>query len=270
MQYLKQRNVFRNHPFAKRQDRTLKAQTINDYMRSLSAVWLWLENEGYIDINPFSRIRIPRATRTLIIPYSVEQISALLAVIDNKTPIDWRDLTMVLTFLDAGPRVSELCGLQLEDVDLNQRLLKVYGKGAKERQVPIGARVQRAMWKYAQHYRPEPASPRFNNFFLTRDGMPLTRRHVGTVLRRYSEKVDLPGVIYSPHRIRHTFAITYLRNGGDVFTLQRILGHSSLDTVRLYLNLASVDIQAAHRRYSPVDNLSVRLPKYKGLRDKRK
>ena len=265
IRYLQQRNVFSKHPYARSQDRHLTQQSINDYMRSISAFWSWLKDEELIDVNPFSKVKIPPSTEAIIIPYPAEQIGALLAVVDNRTPVGSRDMAMILTFLDAGPRVSELCGLQFEDVDLDQKLMKVHGKGAKERQIPIGSKVQRAMWKYVQHSRPKPASPRFDNFFLTRDGRPLTRRHIGTMLRRYSEKTGLVGVKFSPHRFRHTFAISYLRNGGDVFTLQRILGHSSLDTVRLYLNLASVDIQAAHRRYSPVDNLSVRVWKNKRI-----
>jgi site-specific recombinase XerD len=265
IRYLQQRNVFRKHPYARSQDRHLTRQSINDYMRSISAFWSWLKDEELIDVNPFSKVKIPPPTQAIIVPYSAEQIGALLAVVDRKTPVGSRDMAIMLTFLDAGPRVSELCDLPFDDVDLNERLIKVHGKGAKERQIPIGSKVQRAMWKYVQYCRPKPASPRFDNFFLTRDGRPLTRRHVGTMLGRYSEKTGLVGVKFSPHRFRHTFAISYLRNGGDVFTLQRILGHSSLDTVRLYLNLASVDIQAAHRRYSPVDNLSVRAPKNKRI-----
>jgi len=88
-------------------------------------------------------------------------------------------------------------------------------------------------------------------------GMPLTKTYIETLLKRYAKKAGIEGVRCSPHTFRHTFAISYLRNGGDVFSLQHILGHSSLDVVRIYVNLAQVDIKAAHRRYSPADNMNL-------------
>jgi len=263
IRHLQQRQAFSHHPFAGKQNRRLNGGAVNDYMRSISAFWTWLLMEEILDTKLFIRVKIPKAPHTVIVPYPTEQIDALFAVIDSRTPVGCRDLAMVFTFLDAGPRVSELCQFEMEDLDLNQRLVKAKGKGDKERILPLGARTQRAMWKYIEHSRPEPASPRADYLFLTRDGRQLTRRHIGNILKRYGDKVGLLGVKYSPHRFRHTFAINFLRNGGDVFSLQRILGHSSLDTVRIYVNLANVDIQDAHRRCSPVDNLPLKSFRHK-------
>ncbi|MFC2058157.1 tyrosine-type recombinase/integrase [Chloroflexota bacterium] len=256
--YLQERKAFSNTPSAKPKNKCLSAQTINDYMRSIRAFWSWLVREEYITSNPFSKLVIPKPPRLVIKPYSEEELNALIAVIDTGTAVGFRDWAIILTFLDTGTRVSELCTLQFEDTDLTQKLLKVRGKGSKERFLPIGLKTQRALWKYAERYRSVPAGPQFNNFFLTRDGTPLTRRHVGKLIKRYDEKAKLPGVNYYPHKFRHTFAINYLRNGGDVFSLQRILGHSDLDMVRRYLNWATVDIQTAHQRCSPVDHLSLK------------
>ncbi|MBN1368298.1 MAG: tyrosine-type recombinase/integrase [Dehalococcoidales bacterium] len=258
--HLQQRRVFYHHPFAGKQNQCLTKGAVNDYMRSLSAFWAWLFREEIIDINVFTKVKIPKAPHRIIVPYFTEQIDALLAVVDGRTSVGCRDLAIVLLLLDDGPRASELCQFELENLDLNQRLLKAKGKGDKERILPLGTKTQRAIWKYIEHSRPEPANPRANYLFLTRDGQQLTRRHIGTILKRYGEKV---GVKYSPHRFRHTFAINFLRNGGDVFSLQRILGHTTLDTVRIYVNLANIDIQDAHRRCSPVDNLS-----FKSFRNK--
>jgi integrase/recombinase XerD len=163
----------------------------------------------------------------------------------------------VLIFLDTGIRVSELADLTLENVNLDHMQLKVYGKGSKERTVPIGVRVQRAIWKYLQQYRPDPASPRFTTLFLTKDGKPVTKGRIETQIKRYEERAGITGVRCSPHTFRHTFATSYLRNGGNVFSLQRILGHSSLETTMVYINLAQTDVQDAHRRYSPADNIDL-------------
>ncbi len=141
--------------------------------------------------------------------------------------------------------------------------MKVYGKGAKERVVPIGARVQRAIWKYLQRYRPQPSNPLCHNLFLTQIGEQITVNRLEAIIKNRGKRARIEGVRCSPHTFRHTFAISYLRNGGNVFSLQRILGHESLDMVRNYLNIATSDLQAAHQRYSPVDILRLKEAKIK-------
>jgi integrase/recombinase XerD len=191
-------------------------------------------------------------------PFSEDQIRALLGVIDTKSHIGFRNWAIILTLLDTGMRVSELTDLKMNDVNLAQRCLKVLGKGNKERIVPIGVTVQRAIAKYLNKYRPSPLYPLSDNLFLSRDGMPLTPNGVQSMIEKYANSAGITGVRASPHTFRHTFAITYLRNGGDVFTLQRILGHETLDMVRQYVCLAQYDLQEAHLRCSPVDNLKIR------------
>ena len=164
---------------------------------------------------------------------------------------------MFLTLLDTGVRASELTGLTLENLNLGDSMITVEGKGAKERAVPIGARVQRAIWKYFHHYRPQPAYPRICNLFLTREGEPITVNQLEAIVEKYGDMAAIEGVRCSPHTLRHSFAITYLRNGIDVFSLQRILGHSSLDIVKIYPNLAETDVKASHRKFSPADNMAM-------------
>ena len=247
-----------NQPFTGPQNKGLTGHTINCYLRALRAFWSWLIYEEYIDINPFAKIKVPKPPKKVIMPFSQEQISALLASIDTKSATGFRDWVLTLTLLDTGIRVSELTELKQEDTDLVRRCLKIYGKGNKERMVPIGITVQRALGKYINKYRPKPAYPLSDNLFLNRDGMPLTPNRVQSIVEKYALKTDLKGVRPSPHTFRHTFAITYLRNGGDVFTLQRILGHETLDMTRNYVTIAQCDLQEAHLRCSPVDNLRVK------------
>jgi integrase/recombinase XerD len=154
-------------------------------------------------------------------------------------------------------RVSELCHLKLSDVALEEGMLKVLGKGNKERLIPIGKQVQRLLWRYISRYRPEPLSANGNILFLNRDGKPLTKERVEKILTRYGRKAGLKGVRCSPHTLRHTAAVKFLRNGGDVFSLQRMLGHSSLEMTRRYCELADTDVKRAHMTASPVDNLSL-------------
>ncbi len=256
--YLQNIRAFMEHPYTGPQKKGLSGHTINCYLRAIRAFWGWLIYEEYIDINPFDKIKVPKPPKKVIMPFSQEQISALLGSIDTKSATGFRDWALILTLLDTGIRVSELTELKLEGTDLVRRCLKIHGKGNKERMVPIGITVQRALGKYINKYRPKPAYPLSDNLFLNRDGMPLTPNRVQSIVEQYALKTDLKGVRPSPHTFRHTFAITYLRNGGDVFTLQRILGHETLDMVRNYVTMAQCDLQEAHLRCSPVDTMKLK------------
>jgi len=219
------------------------------------AFWSWLAGEGIIDENPFARVKIPRAPRKVIPTFSPSQIRALLGAIDSTTPEGFRDCTVILTLLDTGLRVSELAGLRLGNAWLEEGVLKVTGKGGKERIIPIGKGVRRLLWRYISGVRPEPENPSCDAVFLTADGRPLTVHRIRNRMTVYGRRAGLSGVRCSPHTLRHTAAVSFLRNGGDVFSLQRLLGHSTLLMTRHYCELADTDVRRAHATASPVDNL---------------
>ena len=143
--YLQNTWAFMEHPFTGPQRRGLTGHTINCYLRAIRAFWSWLIAEEIIDINPFDKIKIPKPPQKVITPFSEEQIRSLLSSIDTRLPIGFRDWAIILTLLDTGIRVTELTELKLEDASLVQRYLKIHGKGNKERIVPIGISVQRAL-----------------------------------------------------------------------------------------------------------------------------
>ena len=178
-----------------------------------------------------------------------------------------RDLAMVLLMLDCGLRVSELININVEDVNLAEGYIKISaGKGNKERMVPIGSFVQKMIWKYLNHSRPQPVTEKITRLFLCDGGLPLSSNGVQQMLRRCARRAGISGVRCSPHTFRHTFAKNYLMNGGDIFSLQKILGHSSLASVRVYLNLFATDLKTQHRRFSPVDNMAENRSIYRFIR----
>ena len=254
--HLQQKRCFSNHPYSKAQQRGLSGHTINTYMRSIRAFWSWLVQEEIITFNPFSKLRIPNPPKKVIDTFSLYQIESLLGVISGSAE-GHRDVVIVLTLLDTGLRVNELINLRMENVWLEEGLIKVLGKGNKERLVPIGRQIRKLLWRYITRYRPEPARPNLDNLFLTRDGRPLTKNRVDSIMKHYGKMAGLTGIRCSPHTLRHTFAISYLRNGGDVFSLQKILGHSSLEMTRRYCELADADMRKAHATASPVDNMAI-------------
>lgn len=141
--HLKQVKAYKHHPFTRPQDKGLSGHAVNCYLMTVRAFYSWLIREEIVLSNPFVKVRIPKPSIKVIPTFSESQIQALVGVITTSTPVGYRDWTMILTLLDTGLRANELVSLRLED-----GVVKVCGKGGKERAVPIGARVQRAMWKY--------------------------------------------------------------------------------------------------------------------------
>jgi len=242
-----------NNPMKPTQEAGLSPKTIQGYARTIKAFFSWAAREGYIDQNPAKLLKIPKAPRVLIATLSNSQIRRLLSVVDPRTARGFRDHCMMIVLLDTGIRLSELVGLRIDNLDLERGVFKVMGKGARERLVPFGAKVQTALWKYVHKFRPEPFHPNICNLFLRANGLALTSDQVYRLIRNYGRRVGIEGVRCSPHTFRHTFAKNFLVNGGDLFTLQKILGHSSLAVVRMYVELTPEDVRIQHRQYSPVD-----------------
>ena len=255
--YLQQKRCFSNHPFSRIQDRGLSSHTVNCYLRSLRAFWGWLLEEETIDTNPFTKVRLPRISQKVMPTFSNLQLQQLLAAIDLQSPQGYRDYTIVLTLVDTALRASELTGIRMDDLRLNEGLIRVLGKGRKERIVPIGRQLQRVIWRYVERYRPQPVTQNLDFLFLTNDGKRVSKGRLESIIKKYGEQAGIKGVRCSPHTLRHTAAISFLRNGGDVFSLQRMLGHSSLEMTRHYCELADVDVKRAHLTASPVDSLDL-------------
>lgn len=241
---------------APRSKRPLSGATIQGYVRTLKAFFSWAEKEGYIAVNEMVKIPVPKAVSKVINTLTHDQISKLANICQLSNGNGHRNLTILLLLLDTGIRVSELVSIELDDINLAEGYIKIrIAKGGRERVVPIGSLVQKSLWKYINSYRPQPLTQQITRLILSDKGLPLTKSGIQQMLRRYGRRAGLNSVRCSPHTFRHSFAKNYLLNGGDIFSLQKILGHSSLASVRVYLNLFSTDIQKQHQRFSPVDNL---------------
>ena len=165
---------------------------------------------------------------------------------------------MVLLLLDTGMRVSELIGMEMKHLHLDQGYLTVVGKGDKQRAIPLGQSSRKLLVAYIRKHRPEPSLPQLDRVFLTRSGGPLRADYLYAILSDACRQVGITGKRLGPHTCRHTFARSFLLNGGDLLTLQRILGHTSLEVVKLYVNLRTEDLLAQQWKYSPMDTLKAR------------
>ncbi len=169
---------------------------------------------------------------------------------DNERPTALRDRAIIYLLVDTGLRASELCELRLRHVDLKNHRVIVMGKGRKERTLPIAPRTAQALWRYLSTRDDTGRDTAY--LFTTHLGSPVSRYSLRRMLSLIGQRAGVSGA--HPHRYRHTFAINFLRNRGNIFALQRILGHESLTMVNNYLAIAQTDIQAAHNDASPVTN----------------
>jgi len=254
--YLLKRNRFENHPYTPVRLEPLSTATVHCHVRTLRAFFSWLVNEGLIEENIARDLKPPKLVKKAICTLSDAEIVAILHTLNLNNHCEARDLTIFMLLLDNGLRIGELVSLKMEDVHIAEGFLKVMGKGKKERIVPIGNNAQKALQRYLFRYRPRPAHAGIENVFLSIHSTPLTENSMKLMFARLSQKSGVQRL--HAHLCRHTFATRFLVNGGDVFTLQQILGHSTLEMVRHYVNLASNDIIIQHQRYSPLDHLNFR------------
>lgn len=160
-----------------------------------------------------------------------------------------------MMLLDTGLRIGEVARLKTDDLHLDKGIIKVLGKGKKDRFVPIGSNSQKVLQRYLFRYRPRQNDSQNDHVFLSTDGSPLTENSPKLMFARLAHRSGVKRL--HAHLCRHTFATKFLINGGDVFSLQQILGHATLEMVSHYVNLASSHVTLQHRRFSPLDRLNL-------------
>jgi len=250
---LQEKPKFSNHPYNKPQTAKLSAQSIDTYCRGIRAFFAFLKREGFISTNTIAKVTMLKTPEVVIPTFSENEIAKLLSQPNLKTNEGYRDYCILLTLIDTAVRLSGLANLKTEDIDFEQNLFRVMGKGQRERFVPFGRRVAKALMKYQIKCRPEPIGT--DNFWLRWDGRPLLPKRIEKLVSAYGKKAGLKRCY--AHKLRHTSSVMYLRNGGDVFCLQKKLGHRSLVMTRHYSNLADSDVRAQHLRYGVADRLKI-------------
>jgi site-specific recombinase XerD len=220
---------------------------------TLSGLYTWLTSDdiALVETNPVKAVPPPKLPQRVVKTLTHEQINQLLKAADRaRTPR--RAKALILFHLDTAARASEIATVQLANTDLKSGRVKVKGKRNKERFVYLGKRAISALWLYISDERPDPARASDDHLFLTFDGYPMNRHSVRRVVYRLAAWA---GIKASPHLFRHTSAIEHLRHGMDAFSLQKLLGHETLEITRGYLSaLADEDVEVQARRTSPADN----------------
>lgn len=211
-----------------------RATSVVRALSSVRSLYRFLMREGETTRDPSAGVRRPKLPRSLPRPLSVQDVMKLLASPPAGTPVGLRDRAVLETLYGAGIRISELVGLDVDDVDLEEGSVRVFGKRSKEREVPLGRYARQAITAYLRQARPGFASARSRSaLFLNQRGGRLTRQGCSKILAAHVERAGIRKRV-TPHTLRHSFATHLLEGGADVRVVQELLGHASVATTQVY------------------------------------
>lgn len=230
-----------------------KPYSIHDYYGCVKRFFNWLVAEEMLEQNPMRNIRPPRYPKEIITPFKVEQVKDLL-LLCNDSFLGMRNRAIILTFVDTGLRLSEMANIQLKDIDFDRGVIKVVGKGAKERIVGIGKTAQKALLKYLLIRRDNLPC-----LWVTEERRPMKFRGIQIMIRRLGKRAGLKNVRCSPHTFRHTFGTHAMLNGASEREVQLLLGHSSDRMTKRYTaTITSENVVGRHSQFSPVDKMNLK------------
>ncbi len=222
-----------------------KKRTISRKLSSLKAFFDYLLTSGHIQVNPADMVPFPKLEKSIPKFLSVDDLFYLLDSIKKDTWLEKRNAAMFETFYSTGMRVSELEGLDMEDIDFKNQMIKVFGKGSKERIVPVGKRALNAVKNYRACVKDN-----FIPVFLNKNFSRLSSRSIRRILDKLVRDCQL-NIPVSPHTLRHSFATHMLDSGADLRGIQEILGHASLSTTQVYTHVSMDRLMQVYDKAHP-------------------
>ena len=229
----------------------LSARSRARHLISLRGFFKFLNAERLIEHNPTQQIDLPKTGSALPDVLSVADVVALIEAPNRDKPEGLRDAAMLELLYGAGLRVSELIHLEMTSINLEAGFARVFGKGAKERVVPVGRMALNVIRQYLDHARPLLLNDRSSIYlFVTRRGSAMTRQSFWNLVGRYGRLANLNKKI-TPHSLRHSFATHLLEGGADLRAVQMMLGHADISTTQIYTHVAQRQLVAAHKKYHP-------------------
>jgi len=234
----------------RQKEQALSPRTLSRILSSLRSVMEYLQLSGIRTDNPLTGIDMPRITRNLPEIMNLEEVESFLDAISLDTVLGQRDRTLFELIYSCGLRVSEAVDLEMNNIFLEEGMLQVFGKGGKERWVPLGSEAEYWLRLYLADVRPRLLRPGImtNKVFLNNRGSGLSRKGMWKNFKTIAEKAGVSGKI---HTLRHSFATHLLQGGADLRSVQEMLGHSDISTTQIYTHLDRKDLEQAHGKYHP-------------------
>ena len=231
---------------------TLRAASQARYISTLRRFYRHLLARGQIIADPTLKIAMPAKPSRLPKVLSEKQVEALLGVPQTDTPLGLRDRAMLETLYATGLRVSELVGLKLHEVNFDMGVVRVFGKGSKERLVPLGEEAIDWMRDYLAEARPALLNgQQSDDLFVTKRGSAMTRQAFWQLIKRHAVLAGIDPARLSPHVLRHAFATHLLNHGADLRVVQLLLGHSDISTTQIYTHIARERLKSLHKQHHP-------------------
>jgi integrase/recombinase XerD len=232
-------------------DAGLAPSSIRRAQSAVRTYFAFLVGEGILESDPSERLEAPRVWRRLPGVLSRLEVERLVEAPDPDHALYWRDRAMLEMLYATGVRVSELVGMTLPSLDLEEGIVLVFGKGSKERLVPVGGAARRTTQRYLAEVRPRlDRGQSQGSVFLNARGGSLTRMAVWNVVKEASERAGVKTRV-SPHTLRHTFATHLLEGGADLAAVQELLGHADISTTQIYTHVDREYLKDVHRRFHP-------------------
>ena len=235
---------------AQLQEKGMSRSTMARKLAALRSFVRYLCRENVLRNNPIAAVSTPKQDKRLPKFLYPLEIQILMDAPDTSKPLGLRDKAILETLYAAGLRVSELVGLKVNDVYFDEELIKVFGKGSKERIVPLGSQALLSLNNYLQKGRPFLEKGKQEALFLNRLGTQLSDRSVRNIINKYVEEAALQQKV-SPHTLRHSFATHLLNGGADLRSVQELLGHVKLSTTQIYTHLTTENIQQVYHETHP-------------------
>lgn len=222
------------------------------YFSSLKGFFLYLLKNKYILKNPIEKITAPKISKKLPGVLNIPEIEKILSAPEVEDKLGLRDKTIIELFYACGTRVSELINLKVNDLFLGDEIIRVFGKGSKERLIPIGSSAIKWIGEYLKKSRPllMKKSKSENNLFLNARGTKLSRMGVWKIIDRYVKEAGIKKKVH-PHTFRHSFATHLLEGGADLRAVQEMLGHADISTTQIYTHIDRDYIKQVHKQYHP-------------------
>ncbi|HMN23060.1 MAG: site-specific tyrosine recombinase XerD [Ignavibacteriaceae bacterium] len=222
------------------------------YFSSLKGFFLYLLKNKYILKNPIEKITAPKISKKLPGVLNIPEIEKILSAPKVQDKLGLRDKTILELFYACGTRVSELINLKVNDLFLDDEIIRVFGKGSKERLIPIGSSAIKWIGKYLKKSRPllMKKSKSENNLFLNSHGTKLSRMGIWKIIDKYVKEAGIKKKVH-PHTFRHSFATHLLEGGADLRAVQEMLGHADISTTQIYTHIDRDYIKQVHKQYHP-------------------
>ena len=233
-------------------NRGLAANSIKRAVSSIRTYHNFLSAEGHMKDNPAQLLDTPKIPRKLPNVLTIQEIDKILGIIPENAPMAQRDLAIFEMMYSCGLRVTELCDFKTSDILWDSEMIRVQGKGSKQRFVPIGPIARENLKNYLNHERNTLAdkNPNVAEVFLSRNGRKLTRMMIWVLLKKWTESAEIKKEV-SPHTLRHSFATHLLEGGADLRAVQEMLGHTDITTTQVYTHLDKEHLKEVHRTYHP-------------------